>query len=410
MQNNVWPPYWGIKDKTPRINIIKTSKSFIYDENKTKIFDGIASWWSVCHGYNHPNIISNMKKCLNVMPHVMFAGITHNYAETLAQELHNFSFGQFKKTFFCDSGSVAIEVSIKIALQYWQSLKKYEKTHILTFSGCYHGETFMASALSSDDNSYILSYTNNVLNVKLPSNSEEMHEFKIFLEKNHKRIACSIIEPLVQGAAGIKMYSSAILRDIFTLIKQYDILFICDECAMGFYRTGRRFAFDHAEIAPDITTLGKALSGGHISLAATCTTEHIFSTICTDGHFKHGPTFMANPLACSAGIASLSIFNDFNYPAHIYKITDIFANLKDRLQKSLHLEVRVLGAIIAIEINAKNLDIKAYIYENIKELKLWVRPIGNTLYLMPPLNVEIDDLLDAVKSFETIIKNTHSVV
>ena len=214
----------------------------------------------------------------------------------------------------------------------------------------------------------------------------------------------------MQGAAGIKMYSSAILRDIFNLIKKYDILFICDECAMGFYRTGRRFAFDHAEIAPDIITLGKALSGGHISLAAACTTEHIFSTICTDGYFKHGPTFMANPLACSAGIASLNIFNDFNYPAHICKITDIFTNVKDRLHKSLHLEARVLGAIIAIEINAKNLDIKAYIYENTKELKLWVRPIGNTLYLMPPLNVEIDDLLDAVKSFEIIIKNTHSVV
>ena len=410
MQNNVWPPYWSIKDKTPRINIVRTSKSFIYDENKTKIFDGIASWWSVCHGYNHPKIISNMKKCLSAMPHVMFAGITHNYAETLAQELYNFSFGQFKKTFFCDSGSVAIEVSIKMALQYWQSLHKYEKTHVLTFSGCYHGETFMASSLSSDENSYISSYTNNVLNVKLPCNAEEMYEFKLFLEKNHKRIACSIIEPLVQGAAGIKMYSSAILRDIFNLIKKYDILFICDECAMGFYRTGRRFAFDHAEIAPDIITLGKALSGGHISLAAACTTEHIFSTICTDGYFKHGPTFMANPLACSAGIASLNIFNDFNYPAHICKITDIFTNVKDRLQKSLHLEARVLGAIIAIEINAKNLDIKAYIYENTKELKLWVRPISNTLYLMPPLNVEIDDLLDAVKSFEIIVKNTHTVV
>ncbi|MFT4967019.1 MAG: adenosylmethionine-8-amino-7-oxononanoate aminotransferase [Candidatus Deianiraeaceae bacterium] len=409
MQSNIWPPYWSMSDKVNPITINNTQGCFIYDDRGNKIFDGISSWWSMCHGYKHPKIISNMKQCLNAMPHVMFAGITHQYAKDLAKKLCDFSLGNFQKTFFCDSGSVAVEVAIKMALQYYQERKNICKTHILTFSDCYHGETFMASNLSSDETSPLSPYINNVINIKLPQNSEEMRTLVLFLEKNHRKIACSIIEPLMQGASGIKMYGASILRDIFNAIKKYDITFIVDECATGFYRTGRRFAFDHAEISPDIIVLGKALAGGHISLAGVTTNNKIFSTICTNGHFRHGPTFMANPLACSAGIASLDIFNTFNYSNHIKEIEGVFNDLKKRLKINLNLSARSLGAIIAVDLNPM-CDIKGYIAENISTLKLWVRPIGRTLYMMPPLNVEIEDLLFAVQKFEVLIRNVHKIL
>ena len=407
--SNIWPPYFGGSNKQERINIVKTAGSFIFDDAENKIFDGISSWWSVCHGYNHPHIVSQMKKCLDVMPHIMFAGITHDYAEKLASQLCDFSFGNFQKTFFCDSGSVAIEVALKMALQYWQALSKPQKKYILSFSGCYHGETFMASGVSSDETTHIAQYTNNILNVKLPKNSEELREFEEFVVKNHKHIACSIIEPLVQGASGLKFYSVEIFRKIFEIIKKHEILFIDDECAMGFFRTGRRFAYDHAEIKPDITCVGKALTGGHISLAGVCTSNEIFNTICSDGYFRHGPTFMANPLACSAASASIDIFNEFNYVNHIKKITSVFEQLKASMKNSLNLEARVFGAIFAVEINAQNTLVKSFVKENLGKFKLWVRPIGNTLYLMPPLNSEIEDLEIAVKSFEIIVKNLHNL-
>lgn len=408
MHQNIWPPYWTMQENGDRLKIIKTKGSFIYDDAGNKIFDGISSWWSVCHGYNHPLIVKSMRNCLAKMSHVMFAGITHDYAEILAEKLHEFSFGRFHRTFFCDSGSVATEVAVKMALQYWQEKKVSDKKYILTFEGCYHGETFMAAGLSSDETSYLANYTNNILNVKIPSNKEELKDLDSFLSKNYKHIACSILEPLVQGAAGIKMYSHEILRDIFDLIKKYDILFIVDECAMGFYRTGRRFAFDHSEIAPDIVTLGKALSGGHIGLAAVCASNEIFETICKNGYFRHGPTFMANPLACSAGIASLDIFSQSNYAVHIKSIHDIFENLRKTLKEKLGVQGRTLGAIFAVEIEP-NCKLKDYIIKNISKHKLWVRPLNNTLYLMPPLNVDLEHLLVAVHNFEQIIKNTHSI-
>jgi adenosylmethionine-8-amino-7-oxononanoate aminotransferase len=219
MQGNVWPPYFGGNNQHKRINIVKTAGSFIFDDLGNKIFDGLSSWWSVCHGYNNTHIVSQMKKCLETMPHVMFAGITHNYAERLAKQLCDFSFGHFQKTFFCDSGSVAVEVALKMALQYWKTLNKVEKKYILSFSGCYHGETFMASGVSSDEQSFFTEYTKNVVNVKIPENSQDVDDFESFIAKNHKHIACSIIEPLVQGANGLKFYSVEIFHKIFEIIK-----------------------------------------------------------------------------------------------------------------------------------------------------------------------------------------------
>ena len=401
--SNVWPPYWGFDVLEGRINITKTSGSFLYS-NKTKMFDGIASWWAVCHGYNNPHIVKSMQNCLKTMPHVMFGGLTHNYAENLASTLCNFLGRNFSKTFFCDSGSVATEVAVKMSLQHWQAKKNYEKTHILAFSGCYHGDTFMASAISSDDASSIKNFINNVITVNLPQNKEEFAEFENFLAKNHKKIACSIIEPLLQGAIGIKLYSKEILKEIYKIVKKYDILFIQDECATGFYRTGQKFAFNHCDIVPDIITLGKALSGGHISLSCVCTNDEIFATISQNGRFKHGPTFMANPLACSASLASIEIFNNFDYKNATNEIEELFRNFAIRLQKKYNLSARVLGAIFAVEINKDAKIVRPYIFQNIEKLKLYVRPIGNTLYLMPPLNSSINDLQNALNSFETIVK------
>lgn len=402
--SNVWPPYWGYDVKEGRIEIVKTSGSFLYNKSGVKIFDGIASWWAVCHGYNNERITASMQKCLKKMPHVMFGGLTHQYAENLGAKLRDFSSGVFHKTFFCDSGSVATEVAIKMALQYWIASNKPEKTYIVTFAGCYHGDTFLSGALSSDDASPFAQYINNVVNLKLPRNKTDLFEFESFIAKNHKHIACSIIEPLVQGAVGIKFYEPEILRKIYTIIKKYDILFIDDECAMGFYRTGKKFAFTHCNMVPDITTLGKALSGGHISLAAVCTNNHIFETISNNGRLKHGPTFMANPLACAAGCASIDIFNDFNYAHVVHNIEEIFVDFKDRIYKKYSMQGRAFGAIFAIETNSPASIVRRYVYENINKLKLWVRPIDHTLYLMPPLNANREDLEAALVSLEEIIK------
>jgi adenosylmethionine-8-amino-7-oxononanoate aminotransferase len=174
---------------------------------------------------------------------------------------------------------------------------------------------------------------------------------------------------------------------------------------MGFYRTGRRFAFDHAEIRPDITCIGKALTGGHISLAGVCTNNEIFNTICQNGYFRHGPTFMANPLACSAASASIEVFNEFNYVNHIKKITKVFDKCKNSLKKNLNLQARVFGAILAVEIDCDNSFMKEFISQNVAKFGLWVRPIAKTLYLMPPLNVEIEDLELATEKFELYCKN-----
>ena len=403
MESNVWPPYWGFDVLEKRIEIVKTGGSFLYSKSGDKFFDGISSWWSVCHGYNNPHIVSEMQKCLKKMPHVMFGGITHDYAEKLSKMITNFLGNNFEKVFFCDSGSVATEVAIKMALQYWRAMNIESKTHILAFEGCYHGDTFMAGAVSSDDELFTQNYVSNVIIVNLPKTNEDFVEFENFLEKNHKNIACSIIEPLLQGAAGVKIYSREILRRIYRIVKKFDILFIQDECATGFYRTGQSFAFKHCDIIPDIVTLGKALSGGHASLACVCTNAEIFSTISKNGRFKHGPTFMANPLACSAAIGSIELFNSFNYRHAVLEIENIFNAFALRLKKKYNLNARVLGAIFAVELNANASDVRLYVYNNINKLKLWVRPIGKTLYLMPPLNSNIDDLHNALISFEEIV-------
>lgn len=402
--SNVWPPYWGFDVLEKRVEVVKTGGSFLYTKNGDKIFDGIASWWAVCHGYANPEIVASMQNCLKKMPHVMFGGITHNYAEKLSTMLCSFLGKNFEKAFFCDSGSVATEVAIKMALQYWQAAKFTEKKYILCFDGCYHGDTFMAGGISSDDTSQFGEYINNVIMVNLPKNKEELREFEGFIVKNCKKIACSIIEPLIQGAVGVKFYSKEILKAIYGIVKKHNILFIQDECATGFYRTGQKFAFSHCDIQPDIVTLGKALSGGHVSLACVCTNNEIFSSISRAGRFKHGPTFMANPLACSAGIASIDLFNNFDYKNAVKEMEAVFKDFAVRLKNKYNLNARFFGGAFAVEIAGDAKDVRLYVASNIAKLKLWVRPIGKTLYLMPPLNSNLDDLQKALISFEEIVK------
>lgn len=397
---HVWPPYWGGVNQQKRINITRTRGSFIFDEKDTKIFDGISSWWSVCHGYNHPKIVKSMQKCLKAMPHIMFGGITHDYAETLAKKLYDFSDKIFEKTFFCDSGSIAVEVAIKMAVYYWNEKQMPAKSYIVTLEGSYHGETFMASNLSSDEKSPLSSYVNNIINLQLPQSDQDFFHIEEFVKKNHQKIACFIAEPLMQGAVGIKFYGADVLQKLFKIFKKYEILFIADECATGFYRTGQKFAFSHAKIIPDITIIGKALTGGHAPLAAVATSNEVFDTICTNGYFRHGTTFMANPLACSAAIASLEIFTNYDYSKHIVKISETFKKFSENCNVGFN--HRVFGAIFAVDVDIK-CDAKKYIAENIQKYKLWVRPIGKTFYLMPPLNVEIKDLENALNSFKEIL-------
>ena len=313
---NVWLPYCQMQLAPAPLAAARTHGCRIVLADGRELIDGIASWWSVCHGYNHPHILNCVSRQLSTMPHVMFGGMVHEPALRLARRLTALAPAGLSRVFFSDSGSVAVEVALKMALQYWQNVAKRGKDKFLCFTDGYHGDTFGAMSVSDPAKSMHKALHGALISqhvVDIPRDEAALAELDAWLGRTSSRLAGMIIEPLVQGAGGMRFHSAPILASLHVLARKHGILLIADEIATGFCRTGRMFASLEAGISPDILCLGKALTGGTIGMGATLAREEIFESFLSDdwdAALMHGPTFMANPLACAAANASLDLFRN----------------------------------------------------------------------------------------------------
>ena len=410
-QQHIWHPYTSMTHSLPVFGVVAADGCELTLENGRKLIDGTSSWWACVHGYSHPYITAAMEKQLHSLSHVMFGGITHAPAIDLAKKLINMTCEPLTKVFFSDSGSVAVEVALKMALQYWQGQNQPQKQQILTVKHGYHGDTFAAMSVCDPDNGMHTMFGNAVTKrlfapapeakFNEPLTEQDKLAVRQILEKHHDEIAAIIIEPIMQGAGGMYFYSPEYLTLLRGLCDEFDVLLILDEIATGFGRTGKLFAYEHSNITPDLLCLGKALTGGYISLAATLCTDRVAKGISDSpaGVFMHGPTFMANPLACSAANASMDLVAKNEWQQ---QVADIEAQLKEQLKEAKSFEsvkdVRVLGAVGVVEMHAPVNT--AALQQDFVELGVWVRPFANLIYLMPPYtisNEQLTRLTDAIK-------------
>ncbi len=328
-----------MKTAMPPLPVVSTQGCRITLADGRELIDGTSSWWSACHGYNHPHILAAMEAQLKIMPHVMFGGLVHEPALTLAKRLSAIAPAGLNRVFFSDSGSVAVEVALKMALQYWRNKGNSKKDRFICFHNGYHGDTLGAMSVSDPEKSLHKAFRNSVIKqyvVDIPADEYAFSEFDTLLSGVHGHIAGLIIEPLVQGAGGMRFHSADILGEMHRITQKHGILFIADEIATGFGRTGSMFACDEAGIAPDIMCLGKGLTGGAITLGTTLVQDAIFNAFLDDNPdfaFMHGPTFMGNPLACSAANASLDLFEREPRLAQVEKIEAAFAGEAGTLPK-----------------------------------------------------------------------------
>jgi len=400
--SHVWLPYTQMQTAAPPLAVTSAEGSRITLADGRELIDGIASWWTACHGYRHPHIEQAVTKQLQTLPHVMFGGLVHEPALVLAARLSKLT--GLARVFFSDSGSVAVEIALKMALQYWQNKRQANRNRFLCFRHGYHGDTTGAMSVSDPEAMHkaFRSYATKQYVIDIPSDEYGFAEFDQLLEGVHKNIAAVIIEPLVQGAGGMKFHSADVLAEIFRISKKHGVLFIADEIATGFGRTGSLFACNEAGISPDILCLGKALTGGTMTLAATLASEDIFSAFLSDAAdcaFMHGPTYMANPLACAAAGASLDLFES---APHLKQVETIECLLREGLAACESLphvvDVRVKGAIGVVQLDRAHMD-KAQLKQRFIEEGVWLRPLEDVIYLTPSFTItpaELRRLTDAV--------------
>jgi adenosylmethionine-8-amino-7-oxononanoate aminotransferase len=402
-QQHVWHPYASMDNPPPTYPVVGAQGVRLTLADGQELIDGMASWWCAVHGYNHPDLNAAMHQQISDMSHVMFGGITHAPAVTLAKRLVDLTPTGLDKVFFADSGSVAVEVAIKMALQYWHSKHQANKNRLLTIRNGYHGDTFGAMAVCDPVNGMHSLFASVLpqhhfvdappMGFERPLQEGDLVALEDKMREHQHDIAALILEPIVQGAGGMRFYSPQWLKGAADLCKQYDILLIADEIATGFGRSGALFACDHARVSPDIMCLGKAITGGTMSFAATLTTSEIATSISRGeaSCFMHGPTFMANPLACAVANASLDLLEKSDWKK---QVDDINKGLHQLLTPAIDLpyveDVRVLGAIGVIQVTqAVDLGIiqKMFVEEGI-----WVRPFGKLVYVMPPYVMSQQDL------------------
>lgn len=399
----LWHPYTSFNDPMPVYPVRRAEGVQIELADGRKLIDGVSSWWSVIHGYNHPAINQAIKEQLHQFSHVMFGGLTHEPAAKLAQKLVDITPAGLNKVFFSDSGSVAVEVALKMALQYWHSQGQAQRTTFLALKSGYHGDTFGAMGVCDPHSGMHHLFHQNIshnLFAEEPSckfgddwNDQSFANFSHLLQRNRQKIAAVILEPIMQGAGGMRFYSPVFLQKVRELCNDLEVLLIADEIATGFGRTGKLFACEHAGISPDIMCLGKALTGGYITLAATLCNDKVSDGISRgqNSAFMHGPTFMANPLACAAANASLDILLKQDWQAKVQQIEQqLTSELAPCKTLSSVADVRVLGAVGVVELKepAKVSELQAqFVAENI-----WVRPFGQWVYLMPPFIINEQEL------------------
>jgi adenosylmethionine-8-amino-7-oxononanoate aminotransferase len=394
---HVWLPYCQMKVAPAPQPVVATRGCRIVLGDGRELIDGIASWWSVCHGYNHPHIVECVTRQLAAMPHVMFGGLVHEPALVLAERLTTMAPGKLSRVFFSDSGSTAVEVALKIALQYWRNIGRKGKDRFLCFTDGYHGDTLGAMSVSDPEKSMHKVLHGALIRqhvVDIPTDESGLAALDEFLARIAHNVAAMIIEPLVQGAGGMRFHDAAVLEALAALAKKHDVLFIADEIATGFWRTGNAFACEFASVCPDLMCLGKALTGGTIGLGATLAREEIFEAFLSDDRdaaLMHGPTFMANPLACAAANASLDLFE---CEPRADQVKEIEAALRAGLEPCRALphvvDVRVKGAIGVVQLDER-IDVYA-LRPRFVEAGVWVRPFKDIIYLMPPFVIGGDDL------------------
>jgi adenosylmethionine-8-amino-7-oxononanoate aminotransferase len=395
--DHVWLPYVQMKTATPPLPVVRTHGSRIVLADGRELIDGIASWWTACHGYNHPHIRAAVEQQLALMPHVMFGGLAHEQALTLARRLAALLPADLDRVFFSDSGSVAVEVAMKMAMQYWVNRGIGGRGKFIFFRDGYHGDTTGAMAIS-DPASGVQAPLHDFLTqhfvVDLPRSEESAARFERMLDRRAEGIAGIIVEPLAQGAGGMRFHDATLLAWLRAAADRYDLLLIFDEIFTGFGRSGDMFACAAAGVVPDIITLSKALTAGTLPLAATITGRKVFDAFWSDdpAHaLMHGPTYMANPLACAAANASLDLFER---EPRLAQVAAISAQLARELKPCRDLpgvkDVRVLGAIGAVEL--ESIGNLGRLRERFVEEGVFIRPFGSVVYLTPAFTIEGDDL------------------
>ncbi len=409
-KNHVWHPYAPLEGALPPYPVKNAQGVHLTLEDGRQLIDGMSSWWSVIHGYNHPVINAAAKAQLDVMSHVMFGGLTHRPAAELAARLITLTPEPLTRVFFCDSGSVSVEVAIKMAIQYWHSKGQPSKQRMLTIRRGYHGDTCGAMAVCDPETGMHHLFAEALpkhLFAEAPTvtkdvdwRDEDIADFRNLIKHNHSEIAAVILEPLVQGAGGMRFYAPEYLRQVRSLCDSYEVLLIADEIATGFGRTGTLFACEQAEIVPDIMCLGKAITGGYMSLAATLTTSEISQAISRNAPkaFMHGPTFMANPLACATANASIDLLLESPWQERIARMSQtFFEHLQPCQDWDGVADVRIKGGIGVLELE-QPVDMPS-ITRRFVDKGVWIRPFGKLVYVMPPYIIndeELNNLLTAM--------------
>jgi len=414
-RQHLWHPYTSLTDPLPVYPVTSASGVHLKLPDGRELIDGMSSWWCAIHGYNIPELNAAAEEQLKKMSHVMFGGITHEPAIALGKKLVDLLPNELDRIFFADSGSVSVEVAMKIAVQYQHALGRPERHKFLTFRGGYHGDTTAAMSVCDP-----IGGMHHLFSQFLPEHffakrpvtgfnervsEEEKRELEHFVAQHASHCAAFILEPIVQGAGGMRMYSPDYLRLVRQLCDEHHLLLIADEIATGFGRTGKLFAIEHADIIPDIICVGKALTGGYLSLAAMACTKQVAEVVSNGeaGVLMHGPTFMGNPLACAIASKSLELLVDSPWQERIHNIERI---LKQQLQPltnhSMVKDIRVLGAIGVVE-TKQAIDVAAA-QRFFVEQGVWVRPFRNLLYLMPPYIILEEDLRALTKALVQVLE------
>ncbi|EIA3184594.1 adenosylmethionine--8-amino-7-oxononanoate transaminase [Vibrio parahaemolyticus] len=413
-RHHIWHPYTSTLTPLTCYPVASANGVNIKLEDGTELVDGMSSWWSTIHGYNHPHLNQAAHQQIDQVSHVMFGGITHQPAISLCKKLLSLAPNNLEHVFLADSGSVAVEVSLKMALQYWHA-KGERRPKFLTLRHGYHGDTFAAMSVTDPDNSMHSLYKGFLpehIFAQSPTcgywdewKPEDLADFEHKIDSHHQELAAVILEPIVQGAGGMRIYHPEFLKGVRRLCDKYDLLLIADEIATGFGRTGKLFACEHADVQPDILCVGKALTGGYMTLSATLASKHVADTVCGGdaGCFMHGPTFMGNPLACAVATASLELIEQGDWQQQTQQIEMLFSELLPKLEEyDLVKNTRWLGAIGVVETHHPvNMEtIQALFVEH----GVWIRPFGKLIYMMPPFISKPEDIEKLINAIDAALQ------
>jgi adenosylmethionine-8-amino-7-oxononanoate aminotransferase len=405
---HVWLPYAQMKTMRPPLAVARTEGCHIVLADGRELIDGIASWWTACHGYNHPHIRAAVERQLATMPHVMFGGLVHEQALTLARRLVALLPGDLERVFFCESGSVAVEIALKMAVQYWRNRGVRARSKFIAFKGGYHGDTTGAMALCDPEvgmHAMFAGLLPEQFILELPRDEASAAALEKFLQCHAHEIAGIVIEPLAQGAGGMHFYDAEVLQLLRKAADRHELLLIFDEIFTGFGRTGTMFACEAAGVVPDIVTLSKALTGGTLPLAATIARRSVFEAFWSDDPKKalmHGPTYMGNALACAAANASLDLFEQEPRLAQVAAISrQLFQELAPCRDLPSVKDVRVMGAIGVVELD--RIDDLESLRARFIAAGVFIRPIGNVVYLTPSLTIPADKLAKLTGAIRTVL-------